>query len=426
MLDADDGEGRGDGGEVKRGDQACPFCQRSSFRNGGLQHHLRFQHRDVPGMLEKLASILPPSEAARARILGSRLHVVFEDDWLAVVVKPQGVSTQGKSSFQQADWLLGQLRASMASDKLGQARPAHRLDAGTGGLLVLSKTLSAAQGLQALFEEKLVRKRYRALVHGHLVFGEEGVCNDSVDGKPASTRYRVALEPVKIHGDWVSTVDLWPGTGRRHQLRKHMSAKGHPIVGDTRYGGRRLGGASCASVGTREGCGTKANASDLSDDSEHEDDDPLRRSFCLFALSLSFPHPARVRGGGACSSASIGDGTVANVEEETISTDFELKVTARDWDTFSQCFSAPSGKKKKAKQSNIVSKTIGEGVCSILEPGDLLVAIGDIRFAGGAAALEDARPADDSSEVVVKCRRSQSMVRASIEEPLAFRDLRLL
>eukprot|EP00746_Dinoflagellata_sp_MGD_P151374 gnl/MRDRNA2_/MRDRNA2_83000_c0_seq1.p1 gnl/MRDRNA2_/MRDRNA2_83000_c0~~gnl/MRDRNA2_/MRDRNA2_83000_c0_seq1.p1 ORF type:complete len:217 (+),score=56.03 gnl/MRDRNA2_/MRDRNA2_83000_c0_seq1:58-651(+) len=177
--------------------------------------------------------------------LGEVLQVIFEDAWIAVVVKPQGVPTLGAGSLARADWLLKQLIPSSEVDALSQPTPAHRLDAGTGGLLVLAKTKKALQVLSNSFAAREIHKRYRALVHGRMEESTEGVIDAPIQGKAAVTRYKSAAAPVVKSSGWVSTIDLWPQDGRRHQLRRHLAEQlGLPILGDTRYGGR---GAAVAS-----------------------------------------------------------------------------------------------------------------------------------------------------------------------------------
>ncbi len=157
----------------------------------------------------------------------------------------------------------------------GGPSPAHRLDRLTGGVLVLAKTKSAAASLTVQFEQRLVRKRYRAIVAGrleqptHLQHGEAGLSSQQTPAPGAATRPRGGEEAappqpplappliidhpiegraartelsVAAHsrclkfGGWVTTVDLRPTTGRRHQLRRHLATcLGHPILGDPLY-----------------------------------------------------------------------------------------------------------------------------------------------------------------------------------------------
>jgi len=233
-----------------------------------------------------LAALLP----AAARALGERLRIMAEDDGLAVVVKPQGCPTMGKGSLARADWLLRQLRPSTADDALSLPRPVHRLDAGTGGLLVLAKTAAALRSCSASFSRGLVRKRYRALVHGHFAMGQEGRCDEPLYGKPCTTRLRAAEPPVRSGGRWVSTLDLWPVSGRRHQLRRHLKLLGCPILGDTRYGGSRRPG-SCEEEALGPGSASDSEGADgalCADDLLAAVQEP---HLCLWSLEISLPHP---------------------------------------------------------------------------------------------------------------------------------------
>jgi tRNA pseudouridine32 synthase/23S rRNA pseudouridine746 synthase len=130
----------------------------------------------------------------------------------------------------------------------------HRLDMGTSGIVVMGRGAKAQRELSILFQERRVRKRYQALIDGRWTAAAEGEIAlpisadwpnrpkqkvDHASGRPSLTRYRI-LEVGTTQA--VSRIELEPVTGRSHQLRVHMEATGHPILGDDFYGTP----ASCA------------------------------------------------------------------------------------------------------------------------------------------------------------------------------------
>ena len=162
------------------------------------------------------------------------LEVVFEDEWLAVVNKPAGIEVSGNKFKTIENALAGSLSPSTQSDALGWPRPVHRLDYSTSGLLLVAKTSGAQVFLGRQFEERAVRKRYCAVVMGAL--SVSGQVDDPINGLPAHSDYTVAETVPSLRSGHLTRVDLFPVTGRTHQLRIHMAAIGHPIVGDTKYG----------------------------------------------------------------------------------------------------------------------------------------------------------------------------------------------
>jgi 23S rRNA pseudouridine1911/1915/1917 synthase len=121
----------------------------------------------------------------------------------------------------------------------------HRLDVGTTGVVVLARSAASHRALSLAFQERRVVKRYRALVWGHPV-PARGLLESPLgrdredgrkmavrkDGKPAVTEYRTLRRYTSL-----ADLELTPKTGRTHQLRVHLSARGHPIAGDDFYGG---------------------------------------------------------------------------------------------------------------------------------------------------------------------------------------------
>ena len=216
------------------------------------------------------AAAPPPRKDAAAFL---RKITLFEDEHLLALNKPFGLAVQGGTKTREhVDGMLAAL------EKDGERpRLVHRLDADTGGLLIIAKTRRAAAALAKSFQGRGVEKTYWALCAGAPQH-REGTINLPIAKKMVWTRdgQREQMTPagdeeaksaitdfMTLDGAGpVSFLALKPVTGRTHQLRVHCAAIGAPIVGDRKYGGPR------ARV---EGAGEGLH---------------------LFCRSMSFPHPA--------------------------------------------------------------------------------------------------------------------------------------
>ncbi|MCW3836427.1 RluA family pseudouridine synthase [Sphingomonas canadensis] len=176
----------------------------------------------------------------------AREMVVHRDPAAIVINKPPGLATQGGTkTHDHVDGLLDALQF----EAEGRPKLVHRLDKDTSGALLLARTARAAAFFSKHFSGRSARKVYWALVVG-VPDIEDGIIDlplakqpgtggekmhvDEAEGQPARTRYRV-IEQAGTRAAWV---ELQPFTGRTHQLRVHMAAIGHPIVGDGKYGGQ--------------------------------------------------------------------------------------------------------------------------------------------------------------------------------------------
>jgi tRNA pseudouridine32 synthase/23S rRNA pseudouridine746 synthase len=115
----------------------------------------------------------------------------------------------------------------------------HRLDRAASGLILVAHGKRAAAALSALFRNRRISKCYRVAVTG--VVGEVGkvvVMQDPIDGRGARSKLKVLRTDAAQN---CSILDVWIETGRKHQIRKHLSALGHPVVGDRLYGGATSG-----------------------------------------------------------------------------------------------------------------------------------------------------------------------------------------
>ena len=115
-----------------------------------------------------------------------------------------------------------------------KAVPCHRLDSSTGGLVVCSKSKASEVNLMKCFRSKYIKKTYLAIVAGKLE-PSAGIIDKKIGDKESRTLYEVVKYTRSVQYGWLSTVKLWPVTGRKHQLRRHMAELNHSIIGDRRF-----------------------------------------------------------------------------------------------------------------------------------------------------------------------------------------------
>jgi 23S rRNA pseudouridine1911/1915/1917 synthase len=219
------------------------------------------------------------------------IKVIYEDNDILVINKPSGVivnkadTTRHEQTVQ--DWLEQGPRAAcfakpneqVESDFYNRAGIVHRIDKETSGILVIAKNLVSFENLQAQFKERKVEKTYVALAHGKIepVEGEISVpigrlpwnrtrFGAMVGGRESLTKYKVLsiYQSPANKNEQLTFLELYPKTGRTHQIRVHLKHINHPIFGDELYAGRKTS----------------------------RDDRKFLQRFFLHAKKISFFHPA--------------------------------------------------------------------------------------------------------------------------------------
>lgn len=194
---------------------------------------------------------IPPPPPARPLPEAIPLEILHEDDALLVVVKPAGLPVHpghGRREGTLVNALLG--LGTPLSPLGGPDRPGivHRLDRETSGLLIVAKTEPAQRTLTRSFARRQVDKGYKALVWGHPKppegIVERGVGRSRGDRTrmtthaPASPRHAVTRYRTVRSMPGFAFLEIRIETGRTHQIRVHMQSIHHPVVGDSKYGGR--------------------------------------------------------------------------------------------------------------------------------------------------------------------------------------------
>ncbi|VGQ16427.1 ribosomal large subunit pseudouridine synthase D [Streptococcus pyogenes] len=193
---------------------------------------------------------LPKEEVLEYQAQNIPLDIIYEDDALAIINKPQGMvvhPSAGHPSGTMVNALMYHIKD--LSSINGVVRPGivHRIDKDTSGLLMVAKTDAAHQALAEELKAKKSLRKYLAIVHGNLP-NDRGMIEAPIGrsekdrkkqavtakGKEAVTRFTV----LERFGDY-SLMELQLETGRTHQIRVHMAYIGHPVAGDPLYGPRK-------------------------------------------------------------------------------------------------------------------------------------------------------------------------------------------
>lgn len=205
---------------------------------GRVKNEYRLELGDVV----RIPPMRMPDPTAEPPVPPAQFPIVFEDDYLLVINKPEGVAVHGGSGVSFG--VIEQLRAARPEQKLLEL--GHRLDRDTSGLLIIAKRRRSLVAIHDMFRDGQVEKFYQALVEGdwvnsrqHIkapllrwltVSGERRVRVDA-QGKPSHT----IVSLLQRYGAY-SLVEAELKTGRTHQIRVHLAHAGFPIVGDDKYG----------------------------------------------------------------------------------------------------------------------------------------------------------------------------------------------
>jgi 23S rRNA pseudouridine1911/1915/1917 synthase len=233
-----------------------------------LQHWLKAGRFQVDGnplhtenQLLESGQILSAGAATRAQLVPG-LKILYQDRYLIAIEKPEGLLSVALDSNEYKRNALALLRTHLNTDQIFAV---HRIDRETSGCLVFARGSLSEEKLKALFEKHDLKREYFAIVEGTLssdsgtwksrlleLENYDVVETDSKDGKLATTHYTVLHRSPKY-----TYLKLTLETGRKHQIRVHCQAAGHPVLGDERYG---------------------------------SSEDPIRR-LCLHAWRLELIHP---------------------------------------------------------------------------------------------------------------------------------------
>jgi 23S rRNA pseudouridine1911/1915/1917 synthase len=230
----------------------------SEFSRNHLQGLIEQGHVSVDGAVARTASrkvlagqlivlqLVATAESRAFRPEPIPIDIVFEDDHLLVVDKQAGMVVHPAAGNWSGTLLNALLAHHPAATSLPRAGIVHRLDKDTSGLLVVGKTLPAVTALSRAIAAREVNRQYLAIAHGQVRTPVFTV--DAPIGRDPQVRVRMAVvssgKPAQTDvraiacGGGFSALRCTLRTGRTHQIRVHLAARGHPLVADSLYGGK--------------------------------------------------------------------------------------------------------------------------------------------------------------------------------------------
>ncbi|MDT7835486.1 RluA family pseudouridine synthase [Aquabacterium sp. OR-4] len=232
------------------------------FSRSHLQGLIDRGHVQLDGQVQATASrklragqhlrveLVPTAESQAFRPEPMALSIVYEDAHMLVINKPAGLVVHPAAGHWSGTLLNGLLAHHAGAAVLPRAGIVHRLDKDTSGLMVVAKTLPAMTALVRRIAARDVHRVYLALAHGAVPWARSRI--DAPVGRDPASRLRMAvvasgkaartdverLAVVEIDGRAVTAVRCKLHTGRTHQIRVHLSSRGHPLLADALYGGR--------------------------------------------------------------------------------------------------------------------------------------------------------------------------------------------
>jgi 23S rRNA pseudouridine1911/1915/1917 synthase len=229
--------------------QLQKYIERDKVKVSGIPRKSSFILRE--GDLVELAIDMPEEESPLPENIP--LKILYRDEHVVVLDKPTGMVVHPGAGRQKGTLVNALLHHFPGIREIGpEERPGivHRLDKDTSGVMVIARSEKAFEELNRQFKNRLVDKVYLGLVWGNITRQEGSIQwplgrhvkhGDRISVKTNKPRSAKTLFEVLRRYQGYTFLEIKPITGRTHQIRVHLAALGHPIVGDTRYGKKKTG-----------------------------------------------------------------------------------------------------------------------------------------------------------------------------------------